>query len=142
MTVSVVGHEALRMSRALVWVLVVTLAGCGQPNSIIVANRSDATLTVGPGVTISGCTTATFNADKFEQARARGVEMRVNGQQWPAPAGALVWDNLVIENHGGVGTVTVVVAGSVEPQVIAGVVPDAQLPACGGQPVIGATISN
>ena len=139
---TILRQHRLGISRSLVRVLVVTLAGCGQPNSIIVVNRSDATLTVGPGVTISDCTTATFNADDFERARARGVEMRANGQQWPAPAGAVIWDDLAIVNHGGVGTLSVVVAGSVAPQVITGVVPEAQLPACGGQPVIGATISN
>jgi hypothetical protein len=117
MIATILRHHLLGISRSLVWVLVVTLAGCGQPNSIIVANRSDATLTVGPGVTISGCATVRFNADDVEHARARGVEMTANGQHWEAPPGALVWDDLAIDNQGGVGTVTVVVAGSVEPHV-------------------------
>jgi hypothetical protein len=120
--------------KALVLVAVFALAGCGQA-SLIVANRSDAPLAVGPGVTIAACSSTTIAASDFEAARSKGVRMTFDGQNW-VPDGARVWDDYILLTKG-LGTVTVIVSATAAPQTLLHTVAEPDLPTCGGQPILG-----
>ncbi len=114
------------------------LAGCGAPApaQITIANRTDAVLTVGPGLVIPACGATTTSQADYQTARNKGVEMAINGQTWDAPAGALVWD-LPIVNAQGVaptGPLTVVVSSTADPEAWNGTIDQGPLPACGRQP--------
>ena len=114
------------------------LAGCGAPApaAITIANRSDAILTVGPGLVIPACgSTATTVAD-YEAARAKAGTMAMNGQTWDAPASALVWTNLAFASSGGAptGEFTLVVSSTADPKMEPGTLAGDALPPCGGQP--------
>ena len=109
------------------------LAGCGGPELVLI-NRSDADLTVGPGVVIPACDAIALAPDAFEAARVRGGEMAATGERWDAPAGALVWNDWAIAGSGP-GTVSIVVSGTRGPEVHRGLPAESTLPPCGGAPV-------
>jgi hypothetical protein len=115
------------------------LAGCGTPApaQITIANRSDAILTVGPGLVIPACGSTLTSMADYETARTKAGEMAMNDQTWDAPAGALVWTNLAFVNARGTvptGTVTLVVSSTADPDARSGTLAEDTLPACGGQP--------
>jgi hypothetical protein len=115
------------------------LAGCGAPPpaQITIANRTDAILTVGPGLVIPACGSTTTPQADYETARTRAGEMAMDGQTWDAPAGALVWTSLAFATARGTnptGTITLVVSSSADPDARSGTVAEDALPACGGQP--------
>ncbi len=114
------------------------LAGCGSPTppQITIANRSDAILTVGPGLVIPACGSTTISVADYETARTKAGAMAMNGQTWDAPAGALVWDLAIVNARGTVptGTITLVVSSTADPEARSGTVAEDALPACAGQP--------
>jgi hypothetical protein len=134
------GHHVDRKPVAgLGIVLAGLLAGCGAPTppQIAIANRSDAILTVGPGLVIPACGSTTTSQADYETARTKAGEMAMNGQTWDAPAGALVWTNLAFATARGTvptGTITLVVSSTADPVARSGTVAEDTLPACGGQP--------
>lgn len=115
------------------------LAGCGAPTpaQITIANRSDAILTVGPGLVILACGSTTTLLADYETARTKAGEMAMNGQVWDAPVGALVWDLAIVNARGSVptGTITLIVTSTADPEARSGTVAEAALPACGGAPM-------
>jgi hypothetical protein len=132
-------HVGPKPVAALGIVVAGLLAGCGSPTppQLTIANRSDAILTVGPGLVILACGSTTIPVTDYETARTEAGELAMNGQTWDAPAGALVWTNLAIVNARGTvptGTVTLVVSSSADPDARSGTVGEDALPACGGQP--------
>ena len=115
------------------------LAACGAPapGQITIANRSDAVLTVGPGLVIPACGSTVTTQAGYEAARTRAGELAMNGQTWDAPAGALVWTNLAIANARDAlpaGTFTLIVSSTADPAARNGTVAEDALPACGGHP--------
>ncbi len=114
------------------------LAGCGAPTppQVTIANRTDAVLTVGPGLVIRACGSTTTSQADYQTAQKKGVEMAINGQTWDAPAGALVWDMPIVNARGTVsaGTITLVVSSTADPEARSGTVAEDALPACAGQP--------
>jgi hypothetical protein len=112
-------------------------AGCGAPAQVTIANRSDAVLTVGPGLVIPACGATTTSLGAYETARLKAGELALNGQTWDAPAGALVWTNLAITTARGtlpIGTVTLIVSSTADPVARTGTVAEEALPQCGGRP--------
>jgi hypothetical protein len=96
------------------------IAGCGAPApmQVTIANRSDAVLTVGPGLVIPACGATTTSLGAYETARTKAGELALNGQTWDAPAGAPVWTNLAITTARGtlpIGTVTLIVSSTADP---------------------------
>jgi hypothetical protein len=129
------------LSRAAVLGVVVAsvVAACAaaSPAQVTIANRSDATLTVGPGLVIPACGSTTTSIADYERARTKAGEMAINGQTWDAPAGALVWTDLALATGGGSlpsGTVTLVVSSTADPDARSGTVANDALPPCDGEP--------
>jgi hypothetical protein len=114
------------------------LAGCAAPTPgpLVIANRSDAILTVGPGLIIEACGSTTTTIAGYEAARSRGQELVVDDQTWDAPEGALLWtfDALTTSGDAPAGAFTFIVSGSADPDMRIGTVAEDALPACGGQP--------
>ncbi len=117
----------------------VLLAGCGAqaPATLTIANRTDAALTVGPGIVIPACGLTTTTFDAYDAARLKAGEMAMNNQTWDAPPGALVWTNLAFafSDSASKTATTVVVTSTADPAVKTGTVAENALPPCGGQPV-------
>ena len=117
------------------------LAGCATPApaQLVIANRSDAILTVGPGLVIPACGATTTSLADYEIARTKAGELAMNGQTWDAPVGAIVWwASPAFATAGGIvptGTITLVVSSSADPDLRIGTVAKDALPACGGQPL-------
>jgi len=114
------------------------LAGCGAlpPAQVTIANRTDAVLTVGPGLVIPACGSTTTSQADYQTAQKKGAEMAFNGQTWAAPAGALVWGLPIVNARGTVptGTITIIVSSTADPEARSGTVAEDALPVCGGQP--------
>lgn len=114
------------------------LVGCAAPvpGPLILANRSDAILTVGPGLVIPACGSTTTTIAGYEAARTKGQELAANDQTWDAPDGALVWTFDAMAESGGVSTrtFTYVVSSSADPEMRMGRFAEDELPACGGRP--------
>jgi hypothetical protein len=112
---------------------------CGAPTppEITIANRSDAVLTLGPGLVVPACGSTTTSLADYKTAQDKAGEMAANGQTWDAPAGALVLQGpAFVTGRGTVptGTVTLIVSSGADPDVRGGTVAEDALPACGGQP--------
>lgn len=131
------------MRRAAVIALGLALAGmlggCGGPESpaLAIVNRSDAILTVGPGLIIPACGSTTTTLAGYETARTRAGELRASDEWWDAPDGAIAWTNLAIATSGGgpAGPMTIVVTSAADPAAWDGLVAErAIFPACGGRP--------
>jgi hypothetical protein len=115
------------------------LATCtaSAPAQITIANRSDATLTVGPGLVVPACGSTTTSRVDYETARTKAGALALNGQTWDAPAGALVWTSLAIVAGSGTvptGTITVIVSSTADPIARTGTLAEDGLPACAGEP--------
>ena len=118
------------------WILLsmaVVVVACSSP-SLVVHNRSERTLAIGPGLSIAPCSTRTVSVVDFEAAREKGLDLEAGSPAWPVPADAVVWNNLSIQGSRGNGTLTIIVSSTEAPRVITGAVPD--LPACAGDPVL------
>jgi hypothetical protein len=132
------GNHVHRKSVAVLGVAVAgVLAGCSapEPAQVTIANRSDAILTIGPGLVIQACGTTTVSLADYQTARDKGVQMAIDGETWDAPAGALVWDLPIVNARGTVpsGTITLVASSTADPAFVSGTVAEDALPPCGGQ---------
>jgi hypothetical protein len=103
---------------------------------VVVANRTEEGLAIGPGLTIPPCSTTTIDAREWESARGKGVEMNMDGGPgWQAPAGAVAWDNLAFAFGPGGGSASVIVTSTDAPKWQVPI-DEAKLPPCIGQPIL------
>jgi hypothetical protein len=143
MALELISHRGTHVHRKPVAVLGLAvagvLAGCSAPDSaqVTIANRSDAVLTIGPGLVIQSCGMTTVSLADYQAVRDKGVQMAIEGETWDAPAGALVWDLPIVNARGTVpaGAITLVVTSTADPAVMSGTVAEDALPPCGGQPL-------
>lgn len=110
-----------------------TLATTAAALLIHFANRSASAITVGPGLSIPACGTASATRAAYDAARLTAGEMAVAGKTWDAPAGALVWDMAFAFEP--TQDLTVVITSTAPVAVRMGLVAEADLPACGGAPM-------
>jgi len=98
-----------------------------------IVNRSAIAVTVGPELSIAACGRVSTSRAGYDAARNAAGELALAGMTWEAPAGALVWDMAI--GFEPTDDLTVVISGALPPAVRQGVVADADLPQCGGNPV-------
>jgi hypothetical protein len=104
-----------------------------SPTLIHFENRSAVVITPGPDVSIPACGSIAVTREAYDAAQLAGGRMNSVGMAWPAPSGAVFWDNLALA--GSMPTeLTVIISGKAPVSVRVGVVAPADLPACGGAP--------
>jgi hypothetical protein len=118
----------------LVAALLLPLCGCTSDGKVVLVNRSDAVLTVGPGVVVPACDSLTLTRAEYLDALELGTELFDAGQSWDAPPGALAWNSISMSREEVSFDTTMVVSSVADVNIAYGEVADASLPSCGGPP--------
>jgi hypothetical protein len=98
------------------------------------ANRSDTALAVAPDFLIPACGSASVTPAAYAASRTQGAMVMMDGT-WTVPPGAAFWNGLAFAGDPIQDDLTVVISSTADPAVRAGVVAEADLPACGGAPM-------
>ena len=125
------------MRRAVV-LLGLILVGCSEDPDFVLVNRSDVALAFAPGVIVPACSSESYSEEFLRAAGEKLLEFEVTGSDPGAwvPQGA-VQVGIDPVPQGATRPVTVIVSNQ-PAQVVYGPVAEGDLPACGGQPDLGA----
>lgn len=123
-------------SALAVLALALVVGGCGSPDTLLIVNRSDATLALMPGMLIAPCSQAGYSATQVRAAQDALTAKSMDGDSSWIPVGAVVFDEGWAPQHTGApDPQVVVVSGIAVPRVFDGAAPAAAMPPCGGAPV-------
>ena len=113
--------------------LALVAGGCSQP-ILVIANRSDTPISVGPGLVIPPCDSVEVTVDAYTKAQEEGERLLDGGESWDAPAGTLVWSSWGVAANGPNITSTFVISSRSGPAIHHGRLDATALPPCGGAP--------
>jgi hypothetical protein len=126
------GFWRCRMLGAVV--LSFVLGACAGQSTIAIANRSNATVAVGPGLTVPRCSTLTIPIGDYQTARNEAAQRVFDDESWLPPGAVELNFGVDVAGTGPAITSTLIVSSVADPRFVAASVPADELPECGGVP--------